>query len=210
MRNSHGGHSVADCGRARQSRPRAPADAAQRGFWFVDALARRHGAQFRSHARYQGEIAKVTHRGHGARAAQAADVHEPQRPLDPRAHGLHQGAGGEILVVHDELDLPCGVARLKLGGGHGGHNGMRDTITHCGAGLLAPAPRHRSSGRQVAGDRLRAAARASGRGERDRRQRSTRASSALSVFLRDGAEKAMHQLHSAKAPDTGKCLADSV
>ncbi len=38
----------------------------------------------------------------------------------------------ELLVVHDELDLPPGVARLKLGGGPGGHNGMRDVITHCG------------------------------------------------------------------------------
>ena len=103
------------------------------GFWFVDALAYRHGAQFRSHARYQGEIAKVTRGGHGTRAAQAADVHESQRPFDPRADGLHQGTRRGVLVVHDELDLPCGVARLKLGGGHGGHNGLRDTITHCGA-----------------------------------------------------------------------------
>lgn len=37
-----------------------------------------------------------------------------------------------ILVVHDELDLPPGVARLKLGGGHGGHNGLRDTIAQLG------------------------------------------------------------------------------
>ncbi|MFZ2541949.1 MAG: aminoacyl-tRNA hydrolase, partial [Gallionella sp.] len=41
-------------------------------------------------------------------------------------------APAEILVVHDELDLPPGVARLKLGGGHGGHNGLKDIIAHLG------------------------------------------------------------------------------
>jgi PTH1 family peptidyl-tRNA hydrolase len=39
---------------------------------------------------------------------------------------------GQILVVHDELDLPPGVARLKIGGGHGGHNGLKDIIAHLG------------------------------------------------------------------------------
>jgi PTH1 family peptidyl-tRNA hydrolase len=38
----------------------------------------------------------------------------------------------EILVVHDELDLPPGVARLKMGGGHGGHNGLKDIIAYLG------------------------------------------------------------------------------
>ena len=41
-------------------------------------------------------------------------------------------APAEILVVHDELDLPPGVARLKMGGGHGGHNGLKDIIAHLG------------------------------------------------------------------------------
>ena len=39
-------------------------------------------------------------------------------------------APAEMLVVHDELDLPPGAARLKMGGGHGGHNGLKDIIAH--------------------------------------------------------------------------------
>ena len=44
-------------------------------------------------------------------------------------------APAEILVAHDELDLPVGSVRLKHGGGHGGHNGLRDTIAHIGDGF---------------------------------------------------------------------------
>jgi PTH1 family peptidyl-tRNA hydrolase len=42
----------------------------------------------------------------------------------------------QLLVVHDELDLPPGVARLKKGGGHGGHNGLRDIVATCGPDFL--------------------------------------------------------------------------
>lgn len=42
-------------------------------------------------------------------------------------------APSAALVVHDDLDLPPGTARLKSGGGHGGHNGLRDVIRHCGS-----------------------------------------------------------------------------
>ncbi len=95
---------------------------------------------------------------------------------------------GELLVVHDELDLPPGTARFKLGGGHGGHNGLRDTITHCGAdfwrlrlGIGHPGDRSR-------GDRLRAAARgARGRG-RDRREPRRVARGAAGVRARRGRE----------------------
>jgi PTH1 family peptidyl-tRNA hydrolase len=48
----------------------------------------------------------------------------------------YDAAVGQVLVVHDELDLPPGTARLKSGGGHGGHNGLRDIIAHCGADFL--------------------------------------------------------------------------
>jgi len=42
----------------------------------------------------------------------------------------------ELLVAHDEIDLPPGTVRLKEGGGHGGHNGLRDVIRHCGADFV--------------------------------------------------------------------------
>jgi PTH1 family peptidyl-tRNA hydrolase len=42
----------------------------------------------------------------------------------------------ELLVAHDEIDLPPGTVRLKEGGGHGGHNGLRDIVSHCGADFL--------------------------------------------------------------------------
>jgi PTH1 family peptidyl-tRNA hydrolase len=42
----------------------------------------------------------------------------------------------ELLVAHDEIDLPPGTVRLKEGGGHGGHNGLRDIVRHCGADFL--------------------------------------------------------------------------
>jgi PTH1 family peptidyl-tRNA hydrolase len=48
----------------------------------------------------------------------------------------YDAGASQLLVVHDELDLPAGTARLKSGGGHGGHNGLRDIIAHCGADFL--------------------------------------------------------------------------
>ena len=50
-----------------------------------------------------------------------------------RVMDYFQLAAADILVVHDELDLPPGSARIKRGGGHGGHNGLRDIIANCGA-----------------------------------------------------------------------------
>jgi PTH1 family peptidyl-tRNA hydrolase len=42
----------------------------------------------------------------------------------------------QLLIAHDEIDLPPGTVRLKLGGGHGGHNGLRDVIRHCGPDFM--------------------------------------------------------------------------
>jgi PTH1 family peptidyl-tRNA hydrolase len=167
------------------------------GFWFVDALARAQGAQFRSHSRYHGEICRV-----------ALDGREVVL-LKPHTYMNRSGLAiralldyikapvGELLVVHDELDLPPGAARFKLGGGHGGHNGLRDTITHCGADFwrLRLGIGHPGDRSQVIDYVLQRASAA----DEDAIVASIRTSlDALSVFARDGSEKAMNALHTAK------------
>ncbi len=171
------------------------------GFWFVDALARQHGAQFRSHARYQGEIAKITVEG------QELVLLKPQTYMNRSGLSIRalmdyiKAPAGEMLVVHDELDLPVGVARLKLGGGHGGHNGMRDTITHCGPDFwrLRLGVGHPGDKSQVIDYVLQ---RATAADETAIMESVVAGLGALDIFLRDGAEKAMHQLHSNAAGNT--------
>ena len=167
------------------------------GFWFVDALAHALGAQFRSHARYHGEVCRVPLDG------REVVLLKPQTYMN--RSGLSVRAlldylkvpPGELLVVHDELDLPAGTARFKLGGGHGGHNGLRDTITHCGPDFwrLRLGIGHPGDKSQVIDYVLQRAAPAD---EQALLQAIDAALQALPVFVRDGAEKAMHALHSAK------------
>lgn len=165
------------------------------GFWFVDALAQAHGGQFRSHSRYHGEVCRVTLDGH------ELVLLKPQTYMNRSGLAVRalldylKAPVGELLVVHDELDLPPGTARFKLGGGHGGHNGLRDTITHCGADFwrLRLGIGHPGDRTEVIDYVLQ---RASAPDEEAIVGAVASAGQALGVFLDDGAEKAMKQLHS--------------
>ncbi len=103
------------------------------GFWWVDELARMHNANFKADSKFHGLVAKSNLHGH--------EVHllKPQTFMNVsgRAVGalanFYKFVPSQILVVHDELDLPPGSAKLKLGGGHGGHNGLKDIIAHLGS-----------------------------------------------------------------------------
>jgi peptidyl-tRNA hydrolase, PTH1 family len=167
------------------------------GFWFVDALARAQGAQFRSHARYQGEVCRVSLDGRDV------TLLKPQTYMNRSGLSIRslldyvKAPVGELLVVHDELDLPPGTARFKLGGGHGGHNGLRDTITHCGPDFwrLRLGIGHPGDKSQVIDYVLQRAAPAE---EQALLGAIDAALQALPVFMRDGAEKAMHALHSTR------------
>lgn len=164
------------------------------GFWFVDALAYRHNAPFRAHARYQGEIAKVTVAG------RELVLLKPQTYMNRSGLSIRalmdyiKSPVAEIIVVHDELDLPCGVARLKLGGGHGGHNGLRDTITHCGAEFwrLRLGIGHPGDKSQVIDYVLQRARPAEETAIVDAIDAGLES---LSIMLLEGVEKAMQRLH---------------
>ena len=164
------------------------------GFWFVDALARAHGAPFRAHSRYHGEVARVEVGG------SELTLLKPQTYMNRCGISVRslvdytKAPLAEVLVVHDELDLPPGTARLKFGGGHGGHNGLRDTITHCGADFwrLRIGIGHPGERDQVIDYVLQRAAPA----DEEAIVGSVAASlEALPLFVSDGAERAMNLLH---------------
>jgi PTH1 family peptidyl-tRNA hydrolase len=97
------------------------------GFWFVDALAAAQGASFVGEPRFHGAVAKA---GPDLRLVKPSTYMN----LSGRAVGalarFFAIAPEEVLVVHDELDLPAGEVRLKFGGGVAGHNGLRDIRAH--------------------------------------------------------------------------------
>lgn len=103
------------------------------GAWFIEYLANASHGSFKMEKQFHGCVATVrcgettcqilhptTFMNHSGRSVQAMAHFYRYQPM-------------EILVVHDELDLPVGTNRLKLGGGHGGHNGLRDIIVCLGS-----------------------------------------------------------------------------
>jgi PTH1 family peptidyl-tRNA hydrolase len=106
------------------------------GFWFVDELARRDGVQFRYEKRFDADVGKISLAGNDVWLV------KPQSYMNLSGGPIrgildyYRQTAAHLLVAHDEIDLPPGTVRLKVGGGHGGHNGLRDVIRHCGADFI--------------------------------------------------------------------------
>ncbi|HLX27597.1 MAG TPA: aminoacyl-tRNA hydrolase [Casimicrobiaceae bacterium] len=99
------------------------------GFWFADALAAKLGASFVNESKFSADVAKTPE----LRIVKPMTfMNLSGRPVAAisRFFDIPPDA---ILVAHDELDLPAGEARLKLGGGVAGHNGLRDIKAHLGS-----------------------------------------------------------------------------
>ena len=102
------------------------------GFWFMDTLARQQHAFFKSEKKFHGEVAKFSRGGEDVWLLKP-DTYMNNSGQAVQALARFFKIGIEnILVVHDDLDLDAGIARLKQGGGHGGHNGLRDIISKLG------------------------------------------------------------------------------
>lgn len=102
------------------------------GAWLVDALARSRGVSLQPESKFFGLTGRLQLNGNDVRLLIPTTFMNRSGQAIAAVAGFYKIAPESILVAHDELDLPPGVARLKQGGGHGGHNGLRDTIARLG------------------------------------------------------------------------------
>lgn len=102
------------------------------GFWWVDELARAGALTFRSDAKFHGLAARGQVHGHEVALLKPQTFMNLSGRAVAAMAQFYKILPAEILVVHDELDLSPGIARLKLGGSHGGHNGLKDIIAQLG------------------------------------------------------------------------------
>ncbi len=98
------------------------------GYRFVDALAARNGGQFRIENKFHGLLCRLLIAGRDLRLLKPTTFMNRSGQSVAAVVHYFDIAPAQVLVAHDELDLPVGTLRLKQGGGHAGHNGLRDII----------------------------------------------------------------------------------
>ncbi len=104
------------------------------GFWFADALAQSTGARFGLESKLHGETAKACIGGSNVWLLKPSTWMNLSGRSVMAALRYWKIEPEECLIAHDELDLPPGTARIKFDGGHGGQNGLRDTMQLLGHG----------------------------------------------------------------------------
>ena len=167
---------------------------------FIDALARQSGATLSPDSKFFGLAGRVTLAGHDVRLLIPTTFMNRSGQAVAAMAKFYKIATDELLIAHDELDIPPGTARFKQGGGHGGHNGLRDIVPALGndknfhrlrVGIGHPGHASKVSGyvlgrpSQVDRDRIDASI--------------DEAVAALPLLLDGDATKAMTQLHSFSA-----------
>lgn len=123
------------------------------GFWFVQRLAEQYGIQLKADPKYKGISGRGNIEGQDVRLLLPTTfMNLSGQSVVPFAK-FYQIAPEAILIAHDELDMNPGVIRLKIGGGHGGHNGLKDIVPHIGSnfhrlriGIGHPGSKERVSG----------------------------------------------------------------
>ena len=172
------------------------------GFWLVEELARRHGGVFRLEPRFRAELARVRLAGRELWLVKPQDFMNNSGRVTAAVASFYKVAPGAVLAAHDELDLPPGELRLKCGGGAGGHNGLRDLIAHLGEGFwrLRMGIGHPGSRDQVTPYVL---GRPAGAERTLIEEAVPVAADIIPVLLEQGAERAMHRLHTPNGTSRG-------
>jgi PTH1 family peptidyl-tRNA hydrolase len=169
------------------------------GFWLVDELARRHGGTFRQEGKHQAELARVRVSGGEIWLAKPMTFMNHSGGPVSSILNFYKVTPAEMLVAHDEIDLPSGTVRLKEAGGHGGHNGLRDLIAAQGDGFwrLRIGVSHPGSKHEVVDFVLTRA----GKDEQSVIDETIVAGAdAIELMLRDGSQIAMNRLHARAKP----------
>lgn len=102
------------------------------GFWWVDQIATRERAAFRRESRFQGSVAKASLPGGDLWLLKPETFMNLSGQAVAALANYYKIEPQDILIAHDELDLPAGTARLKFGGGVSGHNGLKSIAASLG------------------------------------------------------------------------------
>jgi len=165
------------------------------GVWMLERIARNAGGVLKAEKKVMGGVCQVSIGTSNVRLFQPATYMNESGQAVRRMLDFYKLQPEHMLVMHDELDIPPGDIRLKMGGGHGGHNGLRDVISHCGKDFMRLRigighPGHKS---QVSGFVLKPPGKAEKLLIEDALPDAERA---VEKLLCEGPEKAMHFLHS--------------
>jgi len=171
------------------------------GAEFVEQLAAQHSTPLKAESKYFGLHAKIHIDGQPVHLLVPTTFMNRSGKSVAALANFFKIEPQEILVAHDELDIPPGVARLKKGGGHGGHNGLRDIIASLGNNKdfyrLRIGIGHPGNAKQVAGFVLQRAPLS----ERDQTQQAIDESLRhITTAIKGDWPRAMNHLHTFKAP----------
>jgi len=172
------------------------------GFWFVDAVARKYGGAFRYEKKFDAECCKVSISGNDVWLVKPQNYMNNSGGPVRAALDYYRLDAEHLLVAHDEIDLPPGTVRLKKSGGHGGHNGIRDVMQHCGAEFmrLRIGVGHPGEKDRVTGYVLK---RASSDIEAAVEKNVDEALDVIPVLIDDGLNAAMKKLHTRESTTDG-------
>ena len=102
------------------------------GFWFIDELAWQYKATLKEEKKFFGSVARISISGSDLWFLKPSTFMNRSGQAVAALAQFYKIKPEEILVVHDELDIPCGRIKFKLGGGNGGHNGLKDIQARLG------------------------------------------------------------------------------